>query len=181
MNIPQSSIFSLQPPIFTMSDHPPVSQALTAMGIPHRVFRHPGPVASLAQAAAERGQEPGQVVRSIVFRLSAEVFVMVLMAGPEQIDWKALRHYLGEKRLTTASEEEVRRVTGYERGAVGPFGLPRPLRILADESLFAYEEMSIGSGVRGTTVILHRDDLRRALGDVEVGRFGEQEGRGAGE
>ena len=144
------------------------------MNIPHRVFRHSGPVASLEQAAAERGQEPGQIIRSLVFRLSAESFVMVLMAGPQQIDWKTLRRYLGEKRLTTASEEEVRRVTGYERGAVGPFGLPQPMRILADASIYAYEEMSIGSGERGVTVILGRDALRRALGDVEMAEFGDE-------
>lgn len=156
-----------------MDNIPPVSHALAALGIPHRVFRHPGPVASLEQAAAERGQEPGQIIRSLVFRLSAESFVMVLMAGPQQIDWKTLRRYLGEKRLTTASEEEVMRVTGYERGAVAPFGLPQPLRILADASIYAYEEMSIGSGERGVTVILGRDDLRRALGDVEMVKFGD--------
>jgi len=147
---------------------PPVSQALTDMGIPHRVFRHPGPVESLEQAAAERGQQPEQIIRSILFRLSADEFVMALMAGPQQIDWKTLRHYLGEKRLTMASEEEVRRVTGYERGAVAPFGLPQPLRILANESIYAYEEMSLGSGERSVTIILHRDDLRRALGEVEM-------------
>jgi Cys-tRNA(Pro) deacylase len=138
------------------------------MNIPHREFRHPGPVRSLEQAAAERGQRPEQVIRSILFRLSADEFVMVLMAGPGQIDWKTLRRYLGETRLTTASEEEVRRVTGYERGAVAPFGLPAPLRILADESIFAPEEISLGSGVRGTTIILSSADLRRALGDVEI-------------
>ena len=147
---------------------PPVSQALTDMGIPHRVFRHPGPVESLEQAAAERGQQPEQIIRSILFRLSADEFVMALMAGPQQIDWKTLRHYLGEKRLTMASEEEVRRVTGYERGAVAPFGLPQPVRLLADESIYAYEEMSLGSGERSVTIILHRDDLRRALGEVEM-------------
>ena len=151
---------------------PPVSQALTDMGIPHRVFRHPGPVKSLEQAAAERGQLPEQIIRSILFRLSADVFVMALMAGPQQIDWKALRHHLGEKRLTMASEEEVLQATGYSRGAVAPFGLPQPLRILADDSIYAYEEMSIGSGERGVTIILHRDDLRRALGDVEMVRLG---------
>jgi len=151
---------------------PPVSQALTDMGIPHRVFRHPGPVKSLEQAAEERGQLPEQIIRSVLFRLSADEFVMALMAGPQQIDWKALRHYLGEKRLTMASEEEVRRVTGYERGAVAPFGLPQPMRILADESIYAYEEMSLGSGERSVTIILHRDDLRRALGDVEMVSLG---------
>lgn len=157
-----------------MDNLTPVSLALAQMNIPHREFRHPGPVRSLDQAAAERGQQPEQVIRSILFRLSADEFVMVLMAGPQQIDWKALRRYLGEKRLTTASEEEVRRVTSYERGAVAPFGLPAPLRILADESIFTPEELSLGSGVRGTAIILSSADLRRALGDVEVVKLGKE-------
>ena len=62
---------------------PPVSIALTAANIPHRVFRHSGPVNSLEQAAEERGQQPDQVVRSILFRLGKGHYAMVLMAGPD--------------------------------------------------------------------------------------------------
>ena len=96
----------------TQKQPPPVSLALTAAGIPHHVFRHPGPVSSLEQAAEERDQQPNQVVRSILFRLGKGQFAMVLMAGPDQISWKALRAYLGQSRLTTAKREEVLEVTG---------------------------------------------------------------------
>ncbi len=106
----------------------PVTQELDRLHIPYRVFTHPGPVQSLEQAAAERGQQPEQIIRSLLFRLSEVDFVMALMAGAQQVDWKTLRRYVGEKRLTTASEEEVLRITGYQRGAVSPFGLPQPLR-----------------------------------------------------
>lgn len=157
-----------------MNDPTPVSRVLTQMNIPHREYRHPGPVHSLAQAAAERDQQPEQIIRSILFRLAADEFIMVLMAGPRQINWKALRHYLNEKRLTTASEEEMLRVTGYDRGAVAPFGLPTPLRILADASIFVPEEVSLGSGVRGTTIILSSANLRQALGDIEIVNFGKE-------
>ena len=146
----------------------PVTQALDQLGIPYRTFRHPGPVSSLEQAARERGQQPEQIIRTLVFRLSAENFALALMAGQQQVDWKVLRRTFGEKRLTTASEEEVLRVTGYSRGAVSPFGLPQPLRTLADPSIFQPEEVSIGSGVRGITVILLSADLHRALPDVEI-------------
>jgi prolyl-tRNA editing enzyme YbaK/EbsC (Cys-tRNA(Pro) deacylase) len=91
------------------------------------------------------------------------------------VSWPALRRYLGQSRLTMASEAEVLAATGYERGAVSPFGLPAPMRLLLDESVLAAprEEISIGSGERGATVFLRVADLRRALGDVEVGQFGE--------
>jgi Cys-tRNA(Pro)/Cys-tRNA(Cys) deacylase len=157
------------------NEETPVILALNAKEVPFRVFRHPGPVHSLEQAAEERGQEPEQVVRSILFRLAKGHYIMVLMAGPSQISWSDLRQYLGQSRVTTASREEVLQVTGYELGAVSPFGLPSPLRVLVDESVLGQEEVSIGSGERGLTVILQTEDLMRALGDVEVVSFREEQ------
>jgi Cys-tRNA(Pro)/Cys-tRNA(Cys) deacylase len=149
----------------------PVTAELDRLGIPYRTFTHPGPIASLAQAAAERGQRPEQVVRSILFRLDQTHFALVLVAGPAQVAWKTLRKHLGQSRLTTASEEEVLAVTGYQTGAVSPLGLPQPLPVYIDEGVTAEEEISLGSGVRGTTVILATADLLRALPQAEIGRF----------
>jgi Cys-tRNA(Pro)/Cys-tRNA(Cys) deacylase len=146
----------------------PVTRALDALNVPYQFFRHPGQVRSLEQAARERGQRPDQIVRSIVFRLPEEEFIMVLVAGPEQISWHDLREYLGLSRMTMANKEQVLERTGFPPGAVSPFGLPQPMRILVDESVLQEEIVSIGSGVRNTTVILRRDDLMQALGEVEV-------------
>jgi Cys-tRNA(Pro) deacylase len=154
-----------------MDGNTPVTRALDQRGIPYRFFRHMGQVHSLEQAAQERGQQPEQVVRSILFRLGKDQFAMVLVAGPAQISWPALRKALGQSRLTLASETEVLAVTGYPLGAVSPFGLPGPLRILLDRSVLAQEEISIGSGMRYTTILMKKDDLMRALGEVEVGEF----------
>jgi Cys-tRNA(Pro)/Cys-tRNA(Cys) deacylase len=149
----------------------PVTQDLAARQIPFRFFQHAGGLHSLEQAARERGQQPEQVVRSLLFRLRAGAFVMVLVAGPAQVSWTALRRYLNQSRLTLASEEEVLEVTGYPRGAVSPFGLPQPLRILVDRSVLVPDELSLGAGVRNAAVILRSTDLLRALGAVEIGDF----------
>ena len=151
-----------------MEDQPPVSLALNKLGIAHTVFRHSGQVTSLEQAAQERNQRLEQVVRSILFRLSGNEYLMALVAGPKQISWKALRKYVGQSRLTMASEEEVFAVTGYRIGTVSPFGLPRPLRILIDESVLKEDEISIGSGMRGVAVVMKSAELRRALSDAEI-------------
>ncbi len=151
-----------------IDDSSPVARILKARSIPHRAFRHPGPIHSLEQAARERGQSPDQAVRSIVFRVSQDEYVMALIAGDRQVVWPALRRYLGRSRLSLASEEEVLAATGYERGAVSPIGLLKPMRILIDESVLAQEEISIGSGARGTTIILRVDDLKQALQEAEV-------------
>ena len=156
-----------------MLESTPVTRALDAQGIPYQFFQHPGQVKSLEQAAEERGQRPEQIIRSILFRITRDEFVMVLMAGAQQIAWQKLRRYLGESRITMASQSEVLDVTGYPLGAVAPLGLERPLRVLVDNSIVQEDEISIGSGVRNTTVILRSQDLLKALGDVEIGSFCE--------
>ena len=110
-------------------------------------------------------------MRSLLFRLAQDSFVMVLIAGPAQVSWPVLRSYLGQSRLTTATEDEVLAITGYPIGAVSPFGLPNPLRTMVDRGVLEQEEISIGSGVRNTTVILRTKDLLTALGEVEIGEF----------
>ena len=147
---------------------PPVSLALETLGVPHRVFRHETPVTSLEQAAQDRGQRPSQVVRTILFRVTEGEFALVLAAGPGQLSWKILRKVLGRSRIIMASDEEVLDVTGYRPGTVGPFGLAKPVRVMIEAGVLKEEEVSIGSGMRNTAVILKSADLHRALGSAEV-------------
>lgn len=149
-------------------EKPPVSIALEKLNISHSVFLHEKPVHSFEQAAEDRGQRPSQIIRSILFRVGEDDYLMVLVAGPKQISWKVLRKYLGQSRLTMATEDEVLAVTGYRIGTVGPFGLPRQVRVLVEAGVLLEEEISIGSGMRDRAIILKSVDLIRALGDAEV-------------
>ncbi len=147
------------------------TQTLDLLSVPYRLFEHPHPPESIEQAARERGQTSGQIIRSILFRYEKENFFLTLMAGPGQISWRKLRAHLSVSRISMASEGEVLAVTGYAVGMVSPLGLPCPIRILADASVFKPEEVSLGSGVRGVAIIMKSADLQRALGKIEVGQF----------
>jgi len=151
-----------------MTQQPPASIALESLNIPHRVFVHETPVTSFEQAAADRGQRPGQIVRSILFQIRPEEYLMVLVAGPEQIDWRKLRQLVKRSRVRMATEEEVLEVTGYCIGTVSPFGVRNQLKVLIDASVLREEEISIGSGIRNMAIIMKSADIQHALGDVEV-------------
>jgi Cys-tRNA(Pro)/Cys-tRNA(Cys) deacylase len=152
---------------------PPAADWLSKHGIPFQIFQHTHPVLNLAQAAQERGQDQDQVIRSIVFRLPQDQFIMVLVSGPCQISWKVLRKYLETSRITMATDEEVLAVTGAKPGAVSPFGLPKPLRILVDNGVLKQQMVSLGSGIRGTAIIMKTSDLTQALREFEAGNFVE--------
>lgn len=146
-----------------MADKPPAAMALDDLGIPYRLFVHPGPVSSLEQAAAERDQQPSQVVRSILFRLAAADYALILVAGPQQIPWKTLRRHFGQSRLTLASPQEVLAQTGYEVGAVSPWGLKSDIPTYIEEGVINQTELSLGSGRRGTAILIESSALRLSL------------------
>jgi Cys-tRNA(Pro)/Cys-tRNA(Cys) deacylase len=151
-----------------MNEKPPASIALEKLNIPHQVFKHEIPVTSFEQAASDRNQRPEQVVRSILFQIRSEEFLMVLVAGREQVDWKKLRQYVGKSRVRMATEEEVLTVTGYRIGTVSPIGLKNEVKVLIDASILKEEEISIGSGVRNMAIIMKSADLRQALSKSEI-------------
>lgn len=151
----------------------PATTALQRLGAHFQIFQHNNKIRLLAQAAQERGQSPDQIVRSILFRVNQGSFLMVLMPGEKQISWRALRTYLGVRRLTTASPEEVQQITGYEIGAVSPFGLPGPLRILADPAIFTHTVISLGSGQKGYALILESKLIKEMISDLEIVSLGD--------
>ena len=142
----------------------PATEYLEASGVSFSIFYHHGDVKSVEQAAAERDQEPDQVVRSILFRLDESNFILVLMPGPNQINWKLLRSHLNKSRITMATPEEVLKITGYPIGAVCPFGLRTKLPILVDTSLKQQKEISLGFGRHSTALMMKTTDFLTALG-----------------
>ena len=157
-----------------MKTQPPVSIALTAQNAPHQVFWHEKPIKSMAEAAEDRNQDIIQLIRSILFRVGKGEFMLVLVAGPSQLSWSALRAHLGQSRMTMASKEEVKSVTGYPIGTVAPIGLPQPLRLLADKNVFIPEEISFGSGQHGAAIMMKNNDFQKVLGAVEIGEFAKR-------
>lgn len=151
-----------------MAETPKASRALGDIGISHAVFRHGHVPQTLEQAARERGQRPQQVVRSLVFRLDARQFIMVLVAGARQVAWKRLRERVGQRRLSLATSDEVLTVSGYSIGAVSPFGLPRPLRVLVDRSVLLEAQISIGSRDPKAGILMSSQDLFRAVPGAEL-------------
>jgi prolyl-tRNA editing enzyme YbaK/EbsC (Cys-tRNA(Pro) deacylase) len=123
----------------------PVTLALDAAGVAYTLHLHDHPIRSLEQAAAERGLSPKQIVRTLVFRLERDTFILVLAPGPGQVSWPRLRKHLGVSRLTTATAEVERH--GLPAGRRLRWYRP-PLRALADHRLSREDEVSIGPGLQ---------------------------------
>jgi Cys-tRNA(Pro) deacylase len=136
--------------------------ALEASGIRFRITRH-GRVGSLAEAAAARGLEPGQILKTIVVRRADDDFLFVLVPGGRTISWPKLRALLGVSRLSMPDQHVALEVTGYERGTITPFGSLRAWPVFADSRVAEEGTVSIGAGAHGVAATVDGAELVRVL------------------
>jgi len=136
--------------------------ALAASGIPHTITRH-GRVGSLEEAAAARGVEPRDIVKTLVVRRAEDDYLFVLVPGGREISWPKLRALLGVNRMSMPDAATAKDVTGYERGTITPFGATTAWPVVADATLPG-RPLSIGAGAHGVAATLQADDLVRVLG-----------------
>jgi len=132
--------------------------ALEASGLDVEITRH-GRVGSLAEAAAARGVEPRDIVKSLVVRRGEGDFLFVLVPGDREISWPLLRSLLGVNRLSMPDKEVAKEVTGYERGTITPFGSTTAWPVVADASLVGDPErrISVGAGAHGTAATVNAE------------------------
>lgn len=143
------------------SDDGPAAAAARAAGLEVAVTRH-GRVSSLAEAAAARGIEPRDLVKTLVIRRSGDDYVFVLVTGDRTFSWPKLRALLGTNRLSMPDAAEAQGVTGYERGTITPFGSARALPVYADREM-AGRTISIGGGAQGVGLTVAADEALRVL------------------
>ncbi len=134
---------------------------LDSSGIDYRVIRH-GPVGSLAEAAAARGVEPADVVKTMVVRRGEGDYVFVLVPGDRTISWPKLRALLAVGRLSMPDASVAREVTGYERGTITPLGSATAWPVIADERVLG-REITLGAGEHGLAVAVRAEDVLTIL------------------
>lgn len=137
-------------------------RALTASGLSYAVTRH-GRVRSLDEAAAARGVEPRDIVKTLVVRRGEGDFLFVLVPGDREISWPLLRAHLGVNRISMPDAATALEVTGYERGTITPFGSSTAWPVVADATMTG-RAVSIGAGAHGVAVTVQADDALAALG-----------------
>lgn len=143
---------------------PAVTTALAELGLDHKVIVHTAPVHSLAEAAAARGIDVVDVIKTLVVRRGAGDYLLVLVPGGRQISWPKLRALLGVSRLSMPPADEAFTATGFERGTITPLGSARPWPVIADSVIATRGYVTLGSGTHDVAIGLDANALISALG-----------------
>src|SRR4051794_21526153 len=116
--------------------------------------------ATAQEAADAVGCKLPQIVKSLVF-VAGDEAVVVLIPGDRRADTSKVAAALGAAKAKVASPDEVRRLTGFEPGAVAPFPLAHIERVLVDRALLTQPELWIGSGSSRHLAAIRPADLVR--------------------
>jgi Cys-tRNA(Pro) deacylase len=138
-----------------------VFAALAGAGLDYRVIRYTA-VRNAAEAAAARGVEVADVVKTIVTRRGEDDYVFVLIPGDRTISWPKLRKVLGVNRLSMPDAATAKEATGYERGTITPFGSATAWPVIADERIKG-RQITLGAGEHGVAVGVDADAALAAL------------------
>jgi prolyl-tRNA editing enzyme YbaK/EbsC (Cys-tRNA(Pro) deacylase) len=140
-------------------------------GLAIEVRRFPEGTKTAQDAARVIGCEVGAIVKSLVFVADGEPF-LALTSGANRADTGRLAALTGAERVRRADAEEARAATGYGIGGTPPFAHTRPLRVLVDRDLLAFDEVWAAAGTPDSVFPLSPDDLVR-ISRGRPAEFGE--------
>ena len=129
--------------------------------IPYQLRKFDKPAHHASQAAGLLDCPLGAVVKSLVLTCSeGGQFLIALVSGKNMVDLDRLSKIV-DVQIILANPKEVFQLTGFEVGAVPPFGVEGDHRTFIDEDLLAYEYVWAAAGSQQALIRMTPADLRR--------------------
>ncbi len=124
---------------------------MRANDIPGELLHLEVPTPTVETAAAAVGTEPENIVKSLLF-FAGENYVLAITSGQAHIERRAIAaHFeIGRKKVKLADPQTVLEETGYQVGAMPPFGHFNPLPTLIDQRVLEKDQVYAGGGSEQT-------------------------------
>ncbi len=121
------------------------------------------PTPTVETAAKAVGSQPDSIVKSILFLIDGSP-ALAIACGQAHIDRRTLAtlYGVGRKKVKLADPQTVLQLTGFQVGAMPPFGHHTPLPTLLDWRVLENPEVFAGGGAENALLRLAPQDLSRA-------------------
>ncbi len=140
-----------------------------ACGLPGRVMEFAQSSATVGEAAAVLGCEPGRIAKTLAFAAEEKV-LLIVAAGDARIDNAKYKASFGCKAKMLPREETETR-TGHPAGGVCPFAVNDGVEVYLDDSLKRFNPVFPACGSANSAIKLSLSELERysaAKGWVDV-------------
>jgi prolyl-tRNA editing enzyme YbaK/EbsC (Cys-tRNA(Pro) deacylase) len=144
-----------------------VVAVLDGLGVPYEVQPIDPAFADTAAYCERYGVPPEHAANTIIVVSKKEPrrYAACVVTATTRLDVnRAVRRLLDASKVSFASAEETRALTGMLLGGVTVFALPPDLPIYVDDKVIALEWAILGSGSRSSKVRVSPEALRRLPG-----------------
>ena len=141
-----------------------VKTVLDGLGVPFEVMTIDPAFADTAQFCAQYGIPLDQSANTIIVASKKEPkqYCACVVKATTRLDVNhAVRKLMNVSRVSFATAEETRALTGMMIGGVTIFALPPELAVYVDERLMALDWLILGGGSRSTKIKTSPDVFRR--------------------
>lgn len=138
-----------------------VTRMLDSKGIAYEACELPERKVGALEAAEILGIPPQQVFKTIVALIpNSGGKVLAMVAGPDEVDAKALGRALGCKKVKITSQKDAEALTGLKAGGISPLALlNKGFQVVLDESANQHDQILVSGGQWGINISLGVDDL----------------------
>lgn len=118
---------------------------------------------SIEQQAAQLKVDPHCIIQTLVMEDEVGKPMLVLMHGDQEVSPEELAATIGAQQITACNEELTEVHTGYERGAISPFGIQKVMPAFMEKSIAMMPEIYVGAGQRGLLAKMKPGELIEKL------------------
>ena len=119
---------------------------------------------SAGTVAAKIGMPPEQLFKTLAVQGDRNGIYLAVIPATEELDFKALAHQTGDRKVDMVPLKEVQAATGgYIRGGVTALACKRDYPVYIDELAEICDVISVSAGMRGLQILLAPEDYIRAV------------------
>ena len=118
---------------------------------------------SAGTVAAKIGIPPAQLFKTLAVQGDRNGIYLAVISATEELDFKALAHQTGDRKVDMLPLKEVQAAIGYIRGGVTALACKKDYPVYIDELAEICDVISVSAGMRGLQVLLAPEDYIRAV------------------
>ena len=118
---------------------------------------------SAGTVAAKIGIPPEQLFKTLAVKGDRNGIYLAVIPATDELDFKALAHQTGDRKVDMVPLKEVQAATGYIRGGVTALACKKDYPVYIDELAEICDVISVSAGMRGLQVLLAPKDYILAV------------------
>ena len=118
---------------------------------------------SAGTVAAKIGIPPEQLFKTLAVKGDRNGIYLAVVPATDELDFKALAHETGDRKVDMVPLKEVQAATGYIRGGVTALACKKDYPIYVDELAEICDVISVSAGMRGLQILLAPEDYIRSV------------------